>query len=59
MRNRNTHPSESKDAGGSGVSSKKRTTKQMPRKTTSRGAHRGRSSGSASRRRSGSRSNAS
>ena len=59
MRNRNTHPSDSRDRGGSGDARTKRTSKQMTSKTTTRGEHRGRSSGSSSRRRSGSRSNAS
>lgn len=59
MRNRNTHESQGKDAGGAGLSRAKRTTKQMPRKTTSRGEHRGRGSGKSSRRRSGSQTNAS
>ena len=58
MRNRNTHPSDSRDQGGAGDSTTKRTAKQMPRKTSPRGKHGGRGSGSSSRRRSGSRSNA-
>jgi hypothetical protein len=40
MRDRNTHLSQSPDAGGSGLSTK-RTAKQMVRRTTSRGKHRG------------------
>ena len=58
MRNRNTRQSHRSGEGGSGASPTKRTTKQIVRKTGPRGEHRGRSSGSSNRRRSGSQSNA-
>jgi hypothetical protein len=57
MPNRNTHMSSRKQEGGAGASKTTRMTKHTLRQTGPRGEHRGRSSGSASRRRSGSKSN--
>jgi hypothetical protein len=48
-----------KQEGGAGASKATRMTKHTLRQTGPRGEHRGRSSGSGSRRRSGSKSNAS